>query len=117
MACRRAAERDGRPEVWAYSSRTATSSSGRLTLSFILRCYPGITSDRKAIGCMTSASVTHARRLRVPTGHPPESAADSDVPRDVGGVGHHKEWRQQRNLPEEGEHAGHDRDPSDGPPS
>jgi len=26
----------------------ATSSSGRLTLSFILRCYPGITSDRKA---------------------------------------------------------------------
>lgn len=31
------------PEVRANSSRTATSSSGRLTLSFILQCYRGTT--------------------------------------------------------------------------
>lgn len=30
--------------MWAYSSRMATSSSGRLTLSFILQYYPGTTS-------------------------------------------------------------------------
>jgi hypothetical protein len=43
-----AADLDGRPAARAYSSSTATSSSGRLTLSFIPKYYRGSTGT--AIG-------------------------------------------------------------------
>lgn len=39
MACCTAADREGRPAVRANLSSTATSSAGRLTLSFILIYY------------------------------------------------------------------------------
>ena len=45
---------------------------------------------------------------RVLAGGPPESATDSDVPGDVGDVGHHEQWGEHRDLTEMGEQASHD---------
>ena len=44
LSSRKAADLEGSPAVRANSSRMATSSSGRLTLSFIPKCYRSSTN-------------------------------------------------------------------------
>ncbi len=73
--------------VWAYSSRTATSSSGRLTLSFILRCYPGITRDLKANRNETSFLIGYltkylAKSMSAPMGEGQQSGSPAAAHHD-----------------------------------